>query len=219
MPWHSPRIRTNEGETVILLHGLWRSVWAMEPMARFLHEQGYQTINVPYPSFRKPIEEIVSLVREAIDQHSGQQPIHFVTHSLGGIITRQLLADLPQEKVGRIVMLAPPHHGSEIIDWLADCPPLKMTLGPAGAKLGSDTLDAPALPSQFDSAVIMGRKSSLPFFRQFLEPENDGIVSVNRGKIPGLNEFHVTDTDHTFIATEPEIMQMTHEFLLNGKIQ
>ena len=87
MPWHQPRVRQANGETVILLHGLWRSLWAMEPMASFLHEQGYQTINVPYPSFRKPIEEIVSLVREAIDQHSGQQSVHFVTHSLGGILS------------------------------------------------------------------------------------------------------------------------------------
>jgi len=187
MPWHQPRIREANGETVILLHGLWRSIWAMDPMAKFLNQQGYRTINIPYPSF-----------------------------SLGGIITRQLLAEMTPENTGKVVMLAPPNQGSEIIDWLEGCPPLRKTLGPAGAKIGTTTLDAPYLPEHIDSAVIMGRRSSLPFFRHMLERENDGIVSVERGKTPGINEFHVIDSDHTFIVTEPQVMQMTHEFLKNG---
>ena len=216
MPWHQPRIREAAGDTVILLHGLWRSMWAMDPMANFLHSKGYHTINIPYPSFRKPIPEIVSHVREIIDLHDNGRPVHFVTHSLGGIITRQLLSDVPPQQIGRIVMLAPPNQGSEIIDWLAHCAPLKMTLGPAGAKLGSETLDAPTLSQKLDSAVIMGRKSSIPFFRWLLDQENDGIVSVDRGKIDGLNEFHVVDTDHTFIATEPTVMDMTKSFLQHG---
>lgn len=216
MPWHQPRIREANGETVILLHGLWRSIWAMDPMAKFLNQQGYRTINIPYPSFRKPIEDIVTQISSIIDQHGGQSPIHFVTHSLGGIITRQLLAEMTPENTGKVVMLAPPNQGSEIIDWLEGCPPLRKTLGPAGAKIGTTTLDAPYLPEHIDSAVIMGRRSSLPFFRHMLERENDGIVSVERGKTPGINEFHVIDSDHTFIVTEPQVMQMTHEFLKNG---
>jgi len=216
MPWHQPRIREGNGDTVILLHGLWRSMWAMDPMAKFLHQDGYHTINIPYPSFRKPIEEIVDLVSNTITKHGNGRPVHFVTHSLGGIITRQLLTEVAPEQTGKVVMLAPPNQGSEIIDWLANCAPLKKTLGPAGAKLGSDTLDAPGLPQHLDSAVIMGRRSSIPFFRWLLDSENDGIVSVERGKIEGINEFHVIDTDHTFISTEPQVMKMTCDFLRQG---
>lgn len=216
MPWHQPRIHEADGETVILLHGLWRSMWAMDPMAKYLHQQGYHTINVPYPSFRKSIEEIVAQVLAIIDDHSARGRIHFVTHSLGGIIIRQLLAEAPSELIGRVVMLAPPNQGSEIIDWLEHCGPLKKTLGPAGAKLGSDQLDAPGLPPHLDSAVIMGKRSIIPFFRWLLDSQNDGIVSVERGKLNGVNEFHVTDTDHTFISSDPKVLQMTHHFLTHG---
>ena len=86
-------------------------------------------------------------------------------------------------------------------------------------KLGSKQIDAPPLSEDLDSAVIMGKRSTIPFFRWLLDSENDGIVSVERGKIDGLNEFHVLHTDHTFIATEPQVMQMTHQFLVHGKTE
>ena len=191
----------------------------MEPMAQHLNQQGYRTINIPYPSFRDSIEEIVDQVITIIAEHDNGGRIHFVTHSLGGIILRHLLAETHQELIGRIVMLAPPNQGSEIIDWLEGCIPLAKTLGPAGAKLGSDKINAPGLPQHLDSAIIMGKHSAIPFFRWLLDSENDGIVSVNRGKIDGVNEFHITDTDHTFITSDPLVLEMTLNFLTHGYIR
>ena len=216
MPWHKPVVREAENDAVILLHGLWRSIWAMDPMAQYLHQQGYHTINVPYPSFRKPMEEILEIVYEALALHGGNRKVHFVTHSLGGIVTRNLLNELPADQTGRFVMIAPPNQGSEIIDWLEECPPLAATLGPAGKSLGTDYINAPIPPVETDTAVIMGKRSIIPFFRTFLDPENDGIVSVERGRIEGMNEFHVLDTDHTFIASDPRVMAMTNQFLEKG---
>lgn len=220
MPWHKPRVRQADGDAVVLLHGLWRSVWAMEPMARYLNAQGYHTINVPYPSFRKSLEEITHQVQEAIHEHAGTKNVHFVTHSLGGIVTRQLIGQLNEKNnapnTSRIVMLAPPNQGSEIIDWLEDCHPLRIGLGPAGMQLATGKITAPNLPEHIDTAVIMGKQSAIPFFRWLLDEDNDGIVSVERGKIEGMNSFHVLDVDHTFIASDSEVMQMTYGFLRDG---
>lgn len=219
MPWHKPRIRcapNPDADAVILLHGLWRSVWAMEPMAKYLNQHGYHTINVPYPSFTKPMEEIMQVVHQAVTQHGGKRTIHFVTHSLGGIVTRKLLNELTPQQTGRVVMLAPPNQGSEIVDWLARCSPMKFGLGPAGMQLSSSQINAPSLPEQTDTAIIMGKRSNIPFFRWLLDHDNDGIVSVERGKIDGMNEFHILDTDHTFIATDPRVMKKTVKFLQDG---
>jgi len=217
MPWHKPIVREHNADAVILLHGLWRSVWAMEPMAKYLHQQSYHTINVPYPSFRKPTEELAEIIHEAIQIHGGKRKIHFVTHSLGGVLARKLLLMIPEEQTGRLVMLAPPNQGSEIVDWASQIKPLARTLGPAGIELGSNSIKAPPLSDKVDSAVIMGNQSSIPFFRRLLDKENDGIVSVERGKIEGMDEFHILDADHTFIASDPRVMKITLKFLRDGK--
>ena len=216
MPWHKPRVRHSDGETVILIHGLWRSMWAMDPMAEYLHQHGYHTINIPYPSFRKSIEDHCQLIQKIIQTLDPNQKINFVTHSLGGIITRRLLAELSPKQTGRVVMLAPPNQGSEIIQWLDQCGPLKYTLGPSGQQLRMGKVEAPPLNPKTDVAIIMGNRSVLPFFRHLLDSENDGIVSVESGKIEGMNEFYILDTDHTFIATNPHAQEITAEFLKKG---
>ena len=220
MPWHKTILRDADAnaDAVVLLHGLWRSVWAMEPMAKYIHQQGYHTINIPYPSFRKPMEQLTELIHDTMTLHGGHRRIHFVTHSLGGVLARKLLPLLPAEQAGRVVMLAPPNQGSEIVDWASRYKALALSLGPAGMKLSSDAIgETPLLPEQTDSAVIMGKQSAIPFFRNLLDQENDGIVSAERGKIDGMNEFHILETDHTFIASDPRVMKMTLQFLRNGK--
>ncbi|MDC0087904.1 alpha/beta fold hydrolase [Akkermansiaceae bacterium] len=215
MPWHKPRIKTSEGntETVILIHGLWRSVWAMEPMAKFLHSEGYNTVNLAYSSLTKPMDYIVENIGKEVASYLEKGPVHIVTHSLGGIITREILPNLSHDNLGRIVMLAPPNQGSEIIDWLAKHSAPRCTLGPVGLNLGADQITAPSIPENIETSVIMGNRSLIPFFQKLMPEANDGIVSVERGKVEGMNEFHVLDADHTFIASEPKVMDMTLEFL------
>lgn len=220
MPWQKSRSKESDGnqETVILIHGLWRSVLAMEPMAKHLHAEGYNTVNIAYPSFTKPMDYILDMVENEVRGYLEKGTVHIVTHSLGGIITREILPKLPHDNLGRIVMLAPPNQGSEIIDWLGKYPMLRRTLGPAGLKLGTDKITAPHLPDNIDTAVIMGNNSLIPFFQKLMPTANDGIVSVERGKVKGMNEFHVLDADHTFIASDLRVMDMTLDYLRGNSI-
>lgn len=203
---------------MVLLHGLWRGWRAMEPLARALGREGFSTLNLPYPSTRLPIPTLVGRIKSEITTAFPEQPVHFVTHSLGGILIRALLAEESSVLPGRIVMLAPPNGGSEIVDWSARHPLVRRLLGPAGRSLGSRGFASqlPDLPPDADVAVIMGDRCSLPLFARLLEDRNDGIVSASKGRIAGLKEFAVIHADHTFIQMHPDAVRLTTGFLKTG---
>ncbi|GAA5119970.1 alpha/beta hydrolase [Luteolibacter yonseiensis] len=217
-PWDRPQWHDTGGPTVVLLHGLWRGWRAMQPLARALENDGFSTLNIPYPSARLPIHHLVTHVRHQIEDKVGDGPVHFITHSLGGILLRSLLAGEVRWKTGRAIMLAPPNAGSEIVDWSKKHPLLHIALGPAGRELASDGVpqNLPALPSEVRAAVIMGNRCSIPIFKKLLGDENDGIVSAAKGRIDGLCGFSVINADHTFIQTHPEAIRLSLEFLKTG---
>ena len=227
LPWDKPEVNErSDEEVVVVLHGLWRSVRAMQPMVKHLSDSGYTTVNIPYASFRYDLDEMVSLVMNEIQPWLEQErKIHFVTHSLGGVVVKRLLELLEVsaiEKIGRVVMLAPPHKGSEIVDWIRNSPLrlFKGVLGPAGEFLSSKWMgnQSEEFRAGVEGAVIMGEKSSLPFFRKLLDASNDGVVSVNNGRLQGIKEFKVVDADHTFISSNRGVMKLVSEFLLYGEM-
>ena len=212
-------------KTYILSDGLWRSVSAMEPVAKAMHAQGFETVGVPYGSFRLGLDAIVSQVIGLLEPwlESGRK-IHFVTHSLGGVVVKRLVETLLAEgsdiNFGRVVMLAPPHQGSEIVDWLSRSL-VRRLLGPAGEFLTSEKMQEPQdalnFPEEVEAAVIMGKSSALPLFRKLLEASNDGIVSVEKGKLYGIKEFKVVEADHTFISSEKQVIGMVERFIEFGQ--
>lgn len=219
LPWDRARVRAGEGERVILLHGLWRSVTAMEPMARFLSARGYETVVLPYPSFRQGLPAIVESLNTQLEELAlPDKKTHFVTHSLGGIVLRNWFAGTEKpNNSGRAVMLAPPSQGSEIIDWLEGGLLGRIFLGPAGMALSTSQLAAEFTAlAELEIGILMGSFPSIPFFRTMLEAENDGIVSVSRGRMEEMKDFRVLPADHTFFAASEAAQKLTLRFLKEG---
>lgn len=221
MPWdrQAHQVQSTKGGKVVLLHGLGRSWHAMNPLAHRLQHAGFSTLNLPYPSLLKPVDWILEHVERQVKDFAGDEPVHFVTHSLGGIVTRMILGKDPSWKMGRLVMLAPPSNGSEIIDWASESFFLKHLLSPAARSLATKALmeNLPPLPTDLESLIIMGSRPTIPFFRKLLGPENDGIVSAERGRVPGVTGFSIVDADHTFIQLHPDAVRQILDFLEMGK--
>lgn len=107
-------------DIIILIHGLMRTQRSMAGLAFFLTTQGYHTYNYSYQSTQYSIKEhgiqLTEFMKKIIQQHP-KQTIHFITHSLGGIIAREALHTLsPSESkhCGCLIMLAPPNQGSSL---------------------------------------------------------------------------------------------------------
>ena len=213
---------TESSDCVVLLHGLNRSYRAMEKMASGLQEAGFTTANVDYPSQTATVEELANLaVNEGLKKcrETGAVNIHFVTHSLGGILLRYAQSEKPIPELSRVVMLAPPNQGSEVIDKTRDWPTFEWFSGEAGLQLGTDEDSIPSRlgPVDFELGVIAGTGTMNPIFSAMLPDPNDGKVSVASTKVVGMNDFLVVDNNHHSIISNDLVIENTTAFLLSGK--
>lgn len=215
----------SDGDYVVLLHGLGRTSKSMNKIGEFLTQNGYEVVNINYPSEEKSIQEIADILDHNIKEYcvNKNKKINFVSHSMGGIIIRYYLKYNKPENLGRVVMLAPPNNGSEIIDvygynkifgWI-----FKKMKGPAAMQLSTNPKTS--LPMQlgkvdFELGIITGNKSNSPFLSLAIKGENDGRVSVESSKVKGMKEHIVLPIDHTLIIKEQLVLDETLNFLQNG---
>lgn len=209
-------------ECVVLLHGLNRSWRAMGKMADALQLAGYSTVNVDYPSQQGRIEGLAPLVvNSGLDQCrlSGADKIHFVTHSLGGILLRYAHGNEPIPDLGRVVMLGPPNQGSEVIDLTREWTVTKLFSGEAGMQLGTGDDDIPALlaPVNFELGVVAGTGTISPFMSAMLPNQDDGKVTVERTRAEGMADFLIVPVSHFAIMKNERVIENTMAFLQSGQ--
>ena len=210
-------------EEVILLHGLARTNRSMLKVESELQKKGYQTYNCNYPSTKQPIQLLAEIfISQAIDYcEKTYQPdrIHFVTHSMGGILTRYYLSQHLLSKLGRVVMLAPPNAGSELVDWLSGLPLFNLINGPAGKQLGTTESSLPNSlgAADYEVGVIAGNKSFNVLTSVLIGTENDGKVSTNSAKLDGMADYIVLPYTHTFMMNRREVIDQILNFLEVGK--
>mgnify|MGYP001819563882 FL=1 len=210
-------------DCVVLLHGLARTSVSMNKMERELAAAGFATANIDYPSREHTVEELAELaVPEGIAAcraREGVDTIHFVTHSLGGILVRQYLSNHELPELGRVVMLGPPNQGSVAVDELRDVPGFDWLNGPAGRQLGKGENSVPLKlgPADFELGVIAGNRSIDPITSAVLENPDDGRVSVEDTKLDGMADFIVVDHSHAFMMRMRRTIELTETFLRNGR--
>jgi hypothetical protein len=209
-------------ECVVLLHGLIRSSGSMDELEEALIEKGYSVANIDYPSRDTTIDKLATLaIPGGVDRCEAQAdgPISFVTHSLGGILVRQYLSANRIDKLHRVVMLGPPNHGSEAVDYLRDVPGFEFVNGPAGLQLGTDgdALVKKMDGVDFELGVIAGTKSINPVLSRILPGEDDGTVSLASTRIDGMCEFITVPVTHTFMMNDNEVIDEAIHFIETGR--
>ena len=214
-------------DPVLLFHGLGRTGLSMLPMARALRRAGFDPHVVDYPSRKHAIGALVeTIVSPKVDAAlADADRVHFVTHSLGGVLVRAFAAGradagTPLPDGSRAVMLAPPHGGSEVADELGDRLPFRATLGPALGELGTGDASVPIGLGPLrgvEAGVIAGTRTFFPFGRLFSGPY-DGLVSVESAHAPdGLADRAVVPKTHAMMMMSPLVIGLTIRFLRTGQ--
>jgi hypothetical protein len=195
----------------------------MAPIGQSLALKGYVVVNEGYPSRRQTIEASAAVIGRDVElcRTKGAAPIDFVTHSLGAIVLRRYFVDHTVAEARRVVMLAPPSHGSEIADHLRGRWWYDRATGPAGQELGTDR---GSLPNRLGAmslsvGVIAGTRSHEPWFARYFRGPNDGKVSVESARMDGMSDFITVDASHTFMMNSPQVQDQVAAFLADGRFR
>ncbi len=213
-------------DTVVLLHGLGRGPLSLKRLELSLRAEGYTVRNLDYPSRSADIATLAEATLGPVfaAAPAGSPRIHVVTHSLGGILVRQYLHDhgVPPA-LGRVVMLAPPNAGSEVVDRLHDWKLYQWINGPAGLQLGTGSGNVPRalgpLPAGVEVGVIAGDHTINPLFSALLPGADDGKVTVAATHVGGETDHLTLPATHTWIMWRGDAVRQVAAFLRHGRFE
>ena len=205
---------------VLLLHGHGRFGASMSLLARAARRAGYATFAPSYPH-RRALGDIVAWMspRVAAFEREFAGPLHIVTHSLGGLVARALITAHPRQRLGRIVMLAPPNQGSELADLLYRLRLARWILGASGAHLrtGRATAQEAELGSvDYPLGIIAGNRPLLPLPFNPIPRPHDGKVSIAATRVAGISDHLTLPVTHTLMVYDRRVILAALAFLKEG---
>lgn len=201
-------------DTAVLVHGLWLGSWTMACLQRRLRRCGYHSVCYSYPSTARTVTENAAHLQEFLSRVPGET-VHFVGHSLGGLLILRLFKEYPAQRPGRIVTLGTPHQGSFAARRLA------------GTRIGRRLLGAalPALAHGLDLAsagretgVIAGHLNfGLGWLIPGIPKPNDGMVTVAETRLPGASDTRIVNASHTALLFSAHAARHVCAFLKHGR--
>ncbi|WP_455203373.1 esterase/lipase family protein [Kaarinaea lacus] len=203
--------------TVILIHGIWMNGWDMTLLRRRLRRAGFHAIQFSYSSVRNNLKQAAEQLQQLVRRQEDDE-IHFVAHSLGGLLIRRLFSDFPQQKPGRIVTIGTPHQGSLVAKRLCKFSGGRWLLGKSVEQglLG----DVPPWSAEHQIGIIAGDRSfGVGRFLTRLPKPNDGTVLVDETPLPGMSDYKILHVNHMGMVFSAAVAAEVIAFLQNGEFQ
>ncbi|MGL9621416.1 alpha/beta fold hydrolase [Bradyrhizobium sp. U531] len=206
---------------VVLLHGIARTSASLTKLERALGASGFTTLNIDYSSRSKPIAALADDIHAEIAGFAERDaPLHFVAHSMGGLVARAYIARYRPARLAGVVMLGTPNGGSEVADLLSESRLYRAFYGPAGLEL-TTAMRPDALPAvDYPVGVIAGSRFIDPVAGLLVLPKpNDGRVSVQSATLSGMADHVVVRASHTGLPRHATVIDQTIAFLREGRFK
>jgi len=201
-------------ETIVLVHGLWMNSAEMALLSRRMRKYGYKTERFSYNSLQKTPQQNAAALAEFVRQL--QTPVvHFICHSLGGIVVRHLFNDFPAQRPGRIVTLGTPHNASFCAHRLVRVLPGRILLGKSitNGLLGN----IPPWQQTHELGSIAGTLGwGLGRLLLRMPAPNDGVVAVEETRFEGMRDHATVKASHIGLLLSSRAAGLCNTFIQNG---
>ena len=221
---HSGENLRKANMAIVLLHGLMRDKQIMRPMEHFLgeHATNHKIYNFSYPTRKQDFPYLVDYIHKQIESHCDlTEPLNFVGHSMGGIMSRLLLQQWQPPTLGRVVQVGSPNRGTAVVDFLNKTGLFKYLYGIPASRLGTDqsSITHELKPVEYDLGIIAADKVSFKdaFFDAFvLNKPNDGLVEVQATRVDEMKDFTTVHATHVDVISDPMTFRQVLAFMENG---
>lgn len=201
---------------VLLIHGLGRHAGIMDKPKVALRKAGFSTHSLNYATLLEGVDDHATHFTHLLENLKGIKRVSFVTHSLGGLVAREILSRNTQWNdviAGRIVMMGTPNQGAQIAEFLSRMKSYKFITGQSGQDVRPDqklaTLPEPTIPT----LIIAGGIGNDIGFNPLLTGDNDGVVTVEETRLNGDHQFKQVKVIHTTIMDHEESIKTMLEFI------
>lgn len=191
--------------------------WVMKPISRYLSTHGHECRQFSYHSVRRTPKENALMLGQFVDKLDADI-IHFVGHSLGGIILLHYFQIFDTAKPGRVVILGTPLSGSNVARHVSKNNFIKTSMLGASAKslLGN----VPVWKGTRPLAVFAGTYGTGvgKILGASLDKPNDGTVAVSETKIDNCTLHIQVPYSHTGMLLAKPVAAAVDEFLCTGQV-
>ena len=215
---HIPKNQISK-EKIVLVHGFGRSTLAMSKFEEFFEQEGYQVYSIVYSSLTQDIDGIKKEFFQKVNKHLDgvDQTVHFVGHSMGGLMIRSYLDQHKVKNLGNVVLLGSPNKGTPLVEFVEDkwyyplAGPALKSLSSKGSKFLS-SLKRP----YYTLGVIAGYRSGRQG-GEIIPGRDDGIVPFESTKVDGMKDFLALAESHYSMRYSFRVMKQVQYFLAHGE--
>lgn len=211
-------MQTHVREAVVVTHGLWLGRWSLWVLRSVLRRHGYAVYLYGYRSVTHTLKENAERLQRFVS-HIDAPVVHFVGHSLGGIVMRALFHYFPEQRPGRIVTIGAPHQGSHVADWLARHAAGRWILGRSVLELVAGIPQTWPLPPRDIGLVTGDFPYGLGRFFPGMTIPNDGLLNANETELPNATDRLCIRVNHTALQFSRDVAAQTASFLRTGRFE
>jgi pimeloyl-ACP methyl ester carboxylesterase len=202
-------------DTVLLVHGLWLHGVVMRLMARRIARCGYAVHTFSYPTVRSTLTQNAARLAEICRERGGK--LHFVGHSMGGLVALEAARRVPKACRGRVVMVGTPYGDSFAARCLARWPGGGALLGRSMGEWLAATAHSPPVECEIGVIAGTGGKGLGRLVAPRLPVPNDGVIALSETMVPGMRDHIAVPVSHTAMIASRVVAHQICAFLQYGE--